>query len=499
MTLDADLCYRAVKGRDRRFDGLFYTAVRTTGIYCRPSCPAVTPQRRNVSFFPSAAAAQVAGFRACRRCLPDATPGSPDWDVAADAAGRAMRLVADGVVERDGVDGLARRLGYSTRQLNRLVTSAYGAGPLALSRSRRAQTARVLVETSGMSFADVAFASGFASIRQFNDTIREVYAATPSQLRGRRGGPVSSGTINTRIAVREPFSGSDLLAFLAARAVPGIEAAGVETAGVEPASGAWYERSLRLPHGSGVLRVDLDGGGRGFVNCAFTLADARDLAPAMERTRRLLDADCDPVQVAAALADDPVLRPLVERRPGLRVPGHVDGAEVAVRAVLGQQVSVAAARTLAARLVTSYGEPLDLAGDHRVTWLFPDPSVLAGLDPAALALPRTRAKGLLALCQALTQGDVMLDRSGDRTQVRKALLDIPGIGPWTADYIALRALGDPDVILATDLGLRRAASRLGIDDLRAASAAWRPWRSYAQLQLWASLADENPHNRKDLT
>ncbi|MDQ6935855.1 MAG: helix-turn-helix domain-containing protein [Actinomycetota bacterium] len=483
MALDAELCYRAVKGRDRRFDGLFYTAVRTTGIYCRPSCPAITPQRRNVSFYTSAAAAQVAGFRACRRCLPDATPGSPDWDVAADAAGRAMRLVADGVVERDGVDGLARRLGYSTRQLNRLVTSAYGAGPLALSRSRRAQTARVLVETSAMSFSDVAFASGFASIRQFNDTIREVYAATPSQLRGRRGGPVSSGTINTRIAVREPFSGSDLLAFLAARAVPGVEAAG----------SGWYERSLRLPHGSGVLRLEPESGGRGFVAGAFTLADARDLAPAMERTRRLLDADCDPVPVSAALAEDPVLRPLVARRPGLRVPGHVDGAEVAVRAVLGQQVSVAAARTLAARLVTSYGEPLDLAGEHRVTRLFPDHAVLGGLDQASLAMPRSRAKGLLALCQALTQGDVVLDRSGDRTQVRRALLAIPGIGPWTADYIALRALGDPDVILATDLGLRQAAVRLGIDDLRTASAAWRPWRSYAQLQLWASLADENPH------
>ncbi|MDQ6688865.1 MAG: helix-turn-helix domain-containing protein [Actinomycetota bacterium] len=489
MDLDADLCYRAVKGRDRRFDGLFYTAVRTTGIYCRPSCPAITPQRRNVSFFPSAAAAQIAGFRACRRCLPDATPGSPAWDVAADAAGRAMRLVADGVVERDGVDGLARRLGYSTRQLNRLVTSAYGAGPLALSRSRRAQTARVLVETSGMSFADVAFASGFASIRQFNDTIREVYAATPSQLRGRRGGPVSSGTINTRIAVREPFSGSDLLAFLAARAVPGVEAAG----------SGWYERSLRLPHGSGVLRLEPESGGRSVVAGTFTLADARDLAPAMERTRRLLDADCDPVPVAAALAEDPVLRPLVARRPGLRVPGHVDGAEVAVRAVLGQQVSVAAARRLAARLVTSYGEPLDLAGEHRVTRLFPDPAVLGGLDQASLAMPRSRAKALLALCQALTLGDVVLDRSGDRTQVRRALLAIPGIGPWTADYIALRALGDPDVILATDLGLRQAAVRLGIDDLRTASAAWRPWRSYAQLQLWASLADGNPHNGKDLT
>lgn len=477
MQLDEDFCYRAVQGRDRRFDGVFYTAVRTTGIYCRPSCPAITPRRANVTFFPSAAAAQGAGFRACRRCLPDAVPGSPEWDVAADLAGRAMRLVADGVVEREGVDGLAARLGYSTRQLNRVLSSAYGTGPLALARARRAQTARVLIETTALSFADIAFAAGFASIRQFNDTVRQVYATTPTALRGRRAAGSASGTIGARVAVREPFDAEGLLDFLARRAVPGVEAAG----------DGWFERSLRLPHGPGVVRIDL----RTLpVACRFTLADARDLAPAMERTRRLLDADCDPVAVDAALAEDPLLRPLVARRPGTRVPGHVDGEELAVRAVLGQQVSVAAARTQAGRLAAEHGEPLGLDGDHRVTRLFPTSEVLAGLDPVDLPMPRARGRALTGLAAALAEGRVRLDRSAERGEARAALLALPGIGPWTADYVAMRALGEPDAFLPTDLGARDGARRLGIDDLRSRSEGWRPWRSYALMHLWAAAATD---------
>ncbi|MCW2781987.1 MAG: DNA-3-methyladenine glycosylase 2 family protein [Marmoricola sp.] len=472
--LDQDVCYRAVKSRDRRFDGTFYTAVRTTGIYCRPSCPAITPKRTNVRFYPSAAAAQGAGFRACKRCLPDATPGSPEWDIAADVAGRAMRLVADGVVERDGVEGLAGRLGYSSRQLNRVVTQTYGAGPLALARARRAQIARVLIETSPMSLTDVAFASGFSSVRQFNDTIREVYASTPSELRGRRFSGSASGSIGTRIAVREPFAFAELLAFLALRAVPGIEAA----------RDGWYERSLRLPHGPGVLRIE--GRGDGYVGCRFTLADARDLAPAMERTRRLLDADCDPTAVDEALSGD--LAALVEARPGLRVPGHVDGAELAVRAVLGQQISVAGARTLAGRLVAELGEPLALDGDHQVTRLFPSSTALAEVDPESIAMPRARGRALAGLCRALADGGVVLDRSADRADVRTSLLALPGIGPWTADYIAMRALGDPDAFLPTDIGVKHAAERLGITDVGTASEGWRPWRSYALMHLWAALS-----------
>jgi len=483
MDLDQDVCYRAVKGRDRRFDGMFYTAVRTTGIYCRPSCPAITPRRGNVSFYRTAASAQGAGFRACRRCLPDATPGSPEWDVAADVASRAMRLVADGVVERDGVEGLAHALGYSTRQLNRVVTQEYGAGPLALARSRRAQTARVLIETTDLTFTDIAFAAGFASVRQFNDTVREVYAASPTRL---RAGAASrrtvgrQGTIRTRIAVREPFAADDLHFFLAIHAVRGIEATGP----------GWYERSVRLPHGPGVVRLELAGRPAGQVPCTFTLTDARDLAPALERTRRLLDADCDPVAVDEALAEDPALGALVARCPGLRVPAQLDGAEVAAQAVLGQQVSLASARTSAGRLVAELGDPLGLEGEHEVTRLFPTSERIAAADPASLRMPRARARALSGLAAALDRGEIRLDLSSDRSETRAGLLALPGIGPWTADYVAMRALGDPDVFLPTDIGVRNAANGLGIEDPRSRSESWRPWRSYALLRLWSVVIDE---------
>jgi AraC family transcriptional regulator, regulatory protein of adaptative response / DNA-3-methyladenine glycosylase II len=481
---DTEACYRAVKSRDRRFDGVFYTGVTSTGIYCRPSCPAITPQRRNVTFHRTAAAAQAAGFRACKRCLPDATPGSPDWDVAADAAGRAMRLISDGVVEREGVEGLARRVGYTSRHLNRLLVAELGAGPLALARAKRAQTARVLVETTTMTLADVAFAAGFSSVRQFNDTIREVYAASPSELRSRRARAATTtpGRLELRLAVRAPYAAAEMLAFLAAHSVAGVESWGQ----------GWYARTLRLPHGSGHVVLELDDtvADRGHVRCRLRVEDLRDVSAAVERCRRLLDADCDPLTVEDALCDDPLLARMVRARPGLRVPGHVDGAEVAIRTVIGQQVSVAAANTVTGRLVAERGEPYADTGER----LFPTPELLAETDPATLPMPRSRGRALVGLCRALADGDISLDRGADRAEVRQRLLALPGIGPWTADYIALRALGHPDVFLPTDIGVRNALTGLGqpVVEVAARAEAWAPWRSYALMHLWSSLAVLSP-------
>ena len=486
MHEDAEACLRAVRGRDARFDGCFVTAVTSTGTYCRPSCPAGTPRAEDVRLHPSAASAQRAGFRACRRCRPDAAPGSPAWDPRADVVARAVRLVADGVVDRDGVDGLAARLGYGVRQLGRLVTAELGAGPLALARAQRARTARVLVESTDLPLADVAHAAGFASVRQFNATVREVYDATPGELR-RRAGARSSGSpapqdaLDLRLPFRAPLEPGNLFGHLAATAVPGVE---------EWRDGA-YRRTLRLPHGHGVVALRPPAGpGADHVPARVRLGDLRDLPAAVARCRRLLDLDADPVAVDDALAEDPLLAPLVRAVPGRRVPRTVDAEELAVRAVLGQQVSTAAARTHAARLVAAHGDPVaDPEGG--LTHLFPTASALAGLDPAALAMPGSRRTALLALVRALASGDLALDAGADREHARAQLLALPGIGPWTAETVAMRGLGDPDAFLPTDLGVAVAAERLGLPAtpgaLRARSWAWSPWRAYATQHLWGVL------------
>jgi AraC family transcriptional regulator of adaptative response / DNA-3-methyladenine glycosylase II len=476
---DPDRCYRAVCSRDSRFDGVFFTGVTSTGIYCRPSCPAMTPKRANVRFYATAAAAQAAGFRACRRCRPDATPGSPEWDQRADLVGRAMRLIADGVVDREGVAGLASRLGYSERHVNRQLTDVVGAGPIALARAQRAQTARVLIETTDLPFADVAFASGFASIRQFNDTVRTVYARSPTELRRRRvRTDVSTpGAISVRLAVRSPFDGAGLVEFLAARAIPGVE----------EVVGTTYRRTLGLTHGTGTVELSP---AAAHVRATLRLDDLRDLAAAVARCRRLLDLDADPVAVAEHLGSDPLLAPLVAKDPGRRVPGTTDGFELAVRAILGQQVSVAGARTLAARLVLAAGEPLPVP-DGGLTHVFPRADALAAAPDAAFSLPVLRRDTLREMASAVAGGDLDLEPGSDREDTRRRLEARPGIGPWTAGYVAMRALGDPDVFLATDLGVRHALEHLGSwsDAPGAAAMAerWSPWRSYALVHLWATL------------
>ncbi len=473
-----EVCLRAVASRDARFDGEFFTAVRTTRIYCRPSCPALTPRPENTSFYLTAAAAQDAGYRACRRCRPDTVPGSAAWDVRADTAARAVRLIGDGLVDREGVPGVATRLGYSVRQLQRVLADELGASPLALARAQRAHTARVLLETTTMPLGDVAYAAGFGSVRSFNDAVRSAYALTPGELRTRlRRSPSPAagglGALELRLPLRLPFDASNLFGHLAATGVPGVE---------EWRGGA-YRRTLALPHGPGIVALSPR---HDHVAATVWLTDPRDLTPAISRCRRLLDLDADPVAVTEVLGADPVLAPLVTAVPGRRVPRSPDGDEFAIRAVLGQQVSTAAARTQTGRLVARLGAPVhDPAGG--LTHLFPTMAVLAELQPSDVPGPRHRAETLIRLAAALASGDLELGPGADRFEARRLLAALPGIGPWTVELVAMRALGDPDAFPSGDLGIVRAADALGIDGLVAASERWRPWRSYATQYLWATL------------
>jgi AraC family transcriptional regulator of adaptative response / DNA-3-methyladenine glycosylase II len=562
-----------VASRDSRFDGRFFTGVTTTGIYCRPICPARTPKPENVRFFRVAAAAEAAGFRTCRRCRPDKVPGSPDWNVRADLAGRALRLIADGAADhKDGVAALARTLAVSERHLHRILVAELGVGPLSLARSRRAQTARLLLESTARPVSAVAFAAGSGSIRQFNDSVREAFGATPSEIRARFGSGEAAtelagsavdgdGALTLRLTYRPPFDFAGLLAWFGDRAVPGVD----EVAGT--GRDAVYRRALRLAHGTGQVELrDVADSRPGVVHARLAVEDLRDVAVAVRRCRDLLDLDADPAQLGAALSTDPVLAPLVAARPGLRVPGAVDGFEIAVRAVLGQQISVPAARTLTARLVQRFSavelaqeaalapdgttaalraatnvlpeqvlsgsgsrsgagsgsapgsdsdpgsgsnpgsdpDPADTPPSHFVDnqpalyqsalYPFPRAETLADGDFDGLGLTRRTAATLRALATAVAAGDLVLDRGVDRAEARARLLAVPGIGPWTADYIALRVFGDPDAFPVGDLVLRRQAARLGLPDTEKALLAhaerWRPWRAYAALHLWASTTSE---------
>ncbi len=484
-----DRFYDAMRARDQRFDGTIFVAVKTTGIYCRPSCPTpIHPKRLNVSFHRTAASAQRAGYRACKRCRPDASPGSPEWNVRDDLVGRAMRHIVDGLVDREGVGGVARALAVSERHLHRILVEEVGAGPLELARSQRAQTARLLIETTNLSSSDIAFAAGFSSIRQFHDTVRAVFDASPTELRAKRSrgprpGPERANVtppITVRLRARSPFDGRGLLYFLAARAVRGVEVVDPDT--------NFYARTLRLPTGSATVECTL---GDDAVLATFRLTDLSDLGTATSRVRRLFDLDTDSVTIDAHLRSDPALAATVQETPGLRVPGTVDAHEIAVRAVLGQQVSVAGARSTASRLTEEFGERVDfgLAG---LTHLFPTAAALHDAGPDRIPVPRSRAEALTSLCGSLASGDLDLSIGADRAKVRVQMIDHRGIGPWTADYVLIRALREPDGFLSSDLGVKHAAAKLGLPtEPRALSAhaeRWAPWRSSALLHLWSALS-----------
>jgi AraC family transcriptional regulator of adaptative response / DNA-3-methyladenine glycosylase II len=472
--------YRAMSSRDARFDGQFITGVHSTGIYCRPSCPAITPQQKNVSFYRTAAAAHEAGLRACKRCLPDAVPGSPDWNSHDDLASRAMRLISDGVVERDGVTGLAAQLGYTSRHLTRVLVAELGAGPLALARAHRAQTARTLLVSTDLSVAEVAFAAGFTSIRQFNETIAAVYEMTPTALRRRgsapahRPGPAGSGdgvSVSLRLPARAPFDGPGLLGFLADHTVAGLETATAHS----------FERRVRLPHGLATVRLSLSGDDT--VLCEARLDAVADVATLVARVRRLLDLDADSVAIDAALSADPALAPLVAARPGLRLPGSLDAEETLFRTLVGQQVSVAAARTVHGRYVAWLGSD----------GLFPTAAqILAGgTTPDGKDVvrgPASRVATILGTARAVVDGELALDLATPVDEFTASLVALPGIGPWTAGYLAMRVLGNPDTLLASDLVVQQSAAALGLPAapraLAAHGQAWAPWRSYATMHLW---------------
>ncbi len=515
MELDAARCYRALLARDARFDGRFFTAVRTTGIYCRPICPAPTPKAVNVTFFACAAAAEAAGFRACLRCRPQAAPGTPAWLGSAAVVSRALRLIGADALDDDDVEALAARVGLGGRQLRRLFAEHLGASPAQVARARRVHFARALVDDTDLPMAEVAFAAGFRSIRQFNHAMLMHFRESPRRLRARRlkrdaaasraagqrglahatRGPVvapgrtqvelqpevATPGLVVRLSYRPPFDWTGLLRFLARRATPGVEVVERDV----------YRRTIGTPEAHGEIEVRHVPAER-HLAMEIRLADHEDLIQVIERARRLFDLAADPLRIVGQLRRRPELRAAVDARSGVRVPGAWDGFELAVRAVLGQQVTVAGATTLAGRLAATFGTPVTTASAG-LTQLFPPPDVLADADLGGIGIPRARAATIRALAAAVVDGTLRLDTALDLDDAIARLVAIPGIGEWTAHYIAMRALGEADAFPASDLGLRRAlgngAGPLAARDVQRMAEAWRPWRAYAAMHLWATLEE----------
>jgi len=480
MDLDRDICYRALRTRDSRFDGRFFTAVRTTGIYCRPVCPATTPKLENCTFFPLAAAAQEAGFRPCLRCRPEAAPGSPAWAGTSTTVRRALKLINGGALDGAGVGQLADRLGVGERHLRRLFARHVGASPLAVAQNRRLLFAKKLLDETDLTMTEVALAAGYSSLRRFNAALRNAYGRPPGSLRRKGGWSGGATDLMLELTFREPYHWPAICDFLGRRAIPGVD----------EVTNDCYRRTIAVAGSHGVVEVSLHIPGA--LTARIKLARPVPIIGIVQRLRRLFDLDVDPAEVAAQLAEDVVIGADVARLPGLRVPGAWDGFELGVRAILGQQVTVKGATTLAGRLVAEWGEPLTLNGRATacgsLSHVFPEAGRLAGADLTGIGLPRARAATISGLAKAIDDGEMRFDGATPFEAARAGLLALPGIGAWTADYIAMRALRDPDAFPAGDLGLRKAAAaRGGPDDakeLAALSQNWRPWRAYAALLLW---------------
>jgi AraC family transcriptional regulator, regulatory protein of adaptative response / DNA-3-methyladenine glycosylase II len=485
MELDDSACYRALATRDARFDGRFFVAVRTTGIYCRPICPARTPKRENVTFFSCAAAAEAAGFRPCLRCRPETSPGTPAWNGTSAVVARALRLIEDGAADDDRGETLATRVGLGERQLRRLFQRHLGASPAEIARAWRLHFAKRLIDETTLGMTEIASSAGFRSIRQFNHSIRETFGRSPRELRrrraadGRRTAATSAhGALALRLSYRPPLDWRALLEFFRARATPGVEVV----------DGERYRRTIVWGGEPGWIEVSPAERGAHLVLRA-ELPTARGLIQLAERVRRMFDLNADPLRVASVLSRDPRLRALVNARPGLRVPGAWDGFELAVRAILGQQVTVGAATTLAGRLVQRFGRVVD-ASVPGLTHLFPDPRTLADADVGGIGLTKSRAETIRGLARAVAVGTLTLDASRGLEDGVARLAALPGIGEWTAQYVALRAFGEPDAFPFGDLGLRRVlANGNGMPSPQAVARiaeAWRPWRAYAVIHLWTS-------------
>jgi AraC family transcriptional regulator of adaptative response / DNA-3-methyladenine glycosylase II len=500
MDMDDDACYRAIETRDHRFDGRLFVAVTTTGIYCRPFCPAPTPKRKNVRFFPTAAAAQEAGFRPCLRCRPETSPDLAFWRGSSNTVSRALGLIEAGALDDANVETLAARLGMGGRQLRRLFRRHLGASPISIAQTRRILLAKQLIQDTGLPMTEVAAAAGFGSIRRFNETFQQLFRRPPNALR-RTGvaeeSAETTGAIRVRLGYRLPYDWDAILRFLRARAIPGIEAV----------SSNRYARTIAIGGEHGVLIVEP--ADRNCLKAIVRFPNLRALPAIIARVRRVFDLAADPVAIGAHLSQDPALAPLVAARPGLRVPGAWDGFELAVRAILGQQITVAAATRLAGKLVSCHGETITdrTALDHGLTHVFPTPRELAGADLAAIGMPKARRTALSSLAAAVVADKLIF---GPRESLEAAiarLRSLPGIGEWTAQYIAMRELREPDAFPVADIGLLRAMAdesgmRPSPAELLAHAERWRPWRAYAALHLWASephtfQTDERlPHDRQ---
>lgn len=494
MKLNQDHCYRALKSRDARFDGQFFTAVLTTGVYCRPICPAPTPRRINVRFYSCAAAAREAGFRPCLRCRPETSPGTPAWQGTSTTVSRALRLIGEGALDEGNVEELAERLGVGGRHLRRLFMEHLGVTPVAVAQTRRLHFAKKLIDETSLSMGDIAFSAGYSSIRRFNAAFRSVYDRSPRELRkpSRPNAASTSGApLTLRLAYRPPLAWDALLKFFEDRA----------TAGIETVQDGVYRRSFESGGSCGVMEVANDPA-RHTLLLTLYLDDAHGIQNIVARVRQMFDLECQPSAIAASLHRDPLLRSALKKFPGLRVPGAWDPFELGVRVILGQQISVKGATTLAGRIARAHGRPLEPIMSPGITHLPPRPEDLVDAELVRHGVVKTRARAIQNFSRAVLEGKVRLDGSTDWEQTVEALVALPGLGPWTAQVIAMRALREPDAFPAADLGIIRALSkagrRLSIGEIQARSEVWRPWRAYAALYLWKQdqLAAEKVSSRK---